>query len=77
MTLILRYKIVYVIWLVFVVSFSHHLLRLVCNVTCCVIFIMRLWLIVRSFGATVIMKLNANDDLLSKIFRSSFANALN
>ena len=39
MTLIFKYKAKYVICLPFVFSFSQHLLRLVCDVTCCSIFV--------------------------------------
>ena len=46
--------------------FSHHLLRLVCDCTCYVIFIMRLWLIMRNFREKVLMKLNAPIDFFSK-----------
>ena len=46
-------------------SFSQHLLRLVCDVTCCVIFIMRFLLLLHNFSAKVLMKLKALDDLLS------------
>ena len=53
-------------WLPCVVFFSHYLLRLVCDVTCYVIFIMRLLRIMRNFRAKVLMKFNAPDDLLSK-----------
>ena len=48
-------------------SISYHLLRLVCDVTCCVNFILRLWLIVWNIIAKIHMKLNVTDDLLSKL----------
>ena len=48
------------------VSWSQHLWHLVCDVTCCAIFIMRLWLLVHKARANVPVKLNAPDDLLSK-----------
>ena len=67
MTLIFfKYKVTYVTWLPFVSSFSQHLLRLVCDVTCCVIFIMRFWLLLHNFRAKVLMKSNAPAVLLSK-----------
>ena len=59
MTLIFIYKTTNTTWLPFLCFFFHHILRLVCDVTCYVIFIMRLWLIVRNFLAMVLMKLNA------------------
>ena len=48
-----------------VVFVSQSLLRLVCDVTCSVILIMRLWLVVHNFRVNVPMKLNV-PDLLSK-----------
>ena len=45
------------------VFFSQHLLRLVCDETCCVILIIRVWLlnVSHKFRAKITMKLNAPD----------------
>ena len=48
------------------IFFSYHPLRLVCDVTCCIIFLMRLWLLEPKFRAKIPMKLNVPDDLFSK-----------
>ena len=65
MTLIFIYNTTYITWLPYMFSFLI-MLRLVCDVTYYVIYMMRLWLIVRFFRAKVHMKLNAPDDVLSK-----------
>ena len=50
----------------FFIFVSQYLLRLVCDVTFCVIFIMKSWLLLHYFRAKNPIKLNAPDDLLSK-----------
>ena len=48
MTLIFIYKATYITWLPFVFFFSQHLLCLLGDVTCCVIFKMKFWLLLHS-----------------------------
>ena len=66
MMLIVIYYAVYIRWLSFYIFVSHYRLRLVCDVTCCIIFIMRLWLLMHNFKATIPIKVNVPDNLLSE-----------
>ena len=44
----------------------RHLLHLICDVTCYIIFIIRFWLLLHNFRAKIPMKLHTPGDLLSK-----------